>query len=208
MKKFLLIIISGLFIFTAAQAEIYYGATNIKQAELGDVTVHGAANMQNVRAQSLLVLGSLDFKNLDVFKTAEVIGNLKSSGEGRFGILKVTGETSLRNSIMNSLQVIGPLNAAYITVKGNTIVVGSLTAGSSQFDNITVTANKISLNDVKVTNIYIKKSPNEKEQIVDLAGSTLVGGNITFEEGDGIVIARPGVSIIGEVKGGRLTKNK
>jgi len=207
MKKILLIIVSIFLICAVAQAEIFYGATTIKKAELGDVTIHGAANLQNVHAQSLLVLGSLNFKNLDVFRDAEVIGDIRGGQNGKFGKLKVTGVVNLTEAIIGALQVIGPLYMDDVTVQGNTIVIGTLVAGNSQFENMTITANQVRLNNVKVGNIYLKKEQlKSKTQQLELEGPSIVGGSITFEAGDGIVVVHKGVSIIGEVKGATIVQ--
>ena len=94
---------------------------------------------------------------------------------------------------------------ADLQVSGAAIIIGPLTAEKSTFQNLIITADKIILEDSKIKDIVVKKN-EDKKQVLDLKGKTIVAGNITFESGKGVVKQGPEVKIQGEIKGATVEK--
>ncbi len=205
MKKQLFTFVSALCIATLASATTYMGPTDLSKQNLDDVVIHGPADLQQVKAKSLSVMGPLHFKDLQVEQNAEIIGPVNNSETGKFNQIKVTGPLQVKQVTANSLQVIGPVQADNLAVSGDTVLLGPLTAQRSKFQNITVTAEKVNLTDVVANNIFIKKVDG-KQPTLTLAGNTVINGSIQFESKDGIVVKGSKVEIKGQIIGGELKK--
>jgi hypothetical protein len=114
-----------------------------------------------------------------------------------------------KNIVCSKLEVTGPVDVTDLQVSGDTTIIGPLKAGKSTFQNLTVTADKIVLEDVKIKDILVKKNQEEKQekkQVLELKGETIVGGNIIFESGKGVVEQGSEVKIQGEIKGATVEK--
>src|SRR5262249_40203523 len=139
MKKLALITFSAILATVGAYATSYMGPTNLSKETLKEVIIHGPAQLQQIKADSLQVMGPLEFKDLQVAGNTTVIGAVSNSQSGKFNELKITGPFKVKQVEANTLQVIGQVDVDGIAVKGETVVFGPLAARNSKFQNITIT---------------------------------------------------------------------
>lgn len=207
MKK-LVFFLTGLLTSTMLLAVSYTGPTSLEKQNLTDVVIHGPAQLKQVKAESLSVMGPLEFKELEVKKSLNVIGPVTKSEEAILGEAKITGQFNVKKVSLEALQVIGHVDLDGVKVKGETVILGPLTAKNSQFNNITITSEKIQLTNVTVNNIYVKQIKDNKQQpTLILSGKTVVTGGIEFEGKNGIVIVQgKEVEMKGQVNGGEVVK--
>lgn len=213
MRKLIISFAAALLAFSAVQAapaastaQTFYGPTALKNSSVGSLTIYGPTQLEGVRAENISIMGPLQFKNLEVIKNLEVVGPVKEGAKGRFANVKVTGPLQAEQLTAESLQVIGPVELKEVIIKGDSIIYGPLTASKSRFQNLTITAKDIELDDVTVGNIFIKKD-REVNQTLTLDGDTTVNGQIVFESGKGrILLKSKSVVLKGEVRGAILEK--
>lgn len=208
MKKWFSVLCISLMTCVSVFATTYNGPTNLSNQTLKDVVIHGPAQLTQVKADSLSVMGPLQFSDLQVSQDATVIGAVNNSQKGKFTALKITGPFNAKNIITDSLQVIGPVNVNGIIVSGDTVILGPLNAQNSRFNNITVTAERVNLVNVEVNNIYVKKTGTDVKPTVILSGKTNVVGSIQFESKNGVVSIKGKSTVKGQVEGGETLEPK
>lgn len=230
MKKFLLVISFTMLLLHNAQGENYMGDQTLKGETLKDANFLGNANLTDVEATTLSVLGSLTFHNLTVDNDANVAGSVIKSKNGTFHNLSVIGKFEATNVTCKNLEVAGPVTATNIicktlevagpatlvglTVDGPVSIVGSLSLKSSKdpkthqnkIKDLNITGEKISIENTDIEgNIEVHKARNwlgrAKKQVLQLKGKTIVKGTITFESGKGQVEQGPDVKIKGKITG-------
>ncbi len=204
MKKFFMVLTAGILAAGVAQAQDYFGPTNLNNTNIGESKITGPANLRNVKADSLSVMGPTQFTHLTVTGATELTGPVNSSEQGTFGQLKVTGPLDVKQITANTLSVTGPVKIKESTITGDTEVVGPLSAEKSKFGDITVTADTVTLTDADVHNIIVKNDHGQKQTLYLKKAS--VSGNITFESGRGLVVKSKDSDIKGDVKGATLQK--
>lgn len=206
MKK-LGFIVSSMLAMTVAQAATYYGPTDLNKQTVDEIVVHGPATLNQVQTKRLSVMGPLEFKDLKVTEKADVVGPIKNGQLGQFTQLKVTGPVQIKQAEIGSLQTIGPVQVDNVIVKGETVIIGPLTANKSKFQNLTITADQINLTNVEIGNIYVKPASDNKPQVVYLKGKTTVTGSIQFEAKNGQVVTQGKNAVVqGQVVGGEVKK--
>lgn len=205
MKRLLMICACLGMAMSQVQAAVYYGPTELVKKQEGEITVHGPAVLDQVKADTLVIMGPLEFKEIAITDKAEIVGPIKAGTLGRFKTLKVTGPVHLKKIEADSLQVIGPAYLEEAIIKGDSVIMGPLVAQKVRFENVTITADNIQLADVTVGNIYVKKTVGSKAPVIVLKGKSTVKGSIQFEAKNGQVILQgKNATIQGKVFGGQI----
>lgn len=171
--------------------EIFGPVTNSDHGVFNSLIITGPFAAKNIACSKLEVTGPVNVTDFQVSGEATIIGSLKV-GKSTFQNLTVTGPSKVEKSTFQNLTITGPLKAEKSTIQ-----------------NLTITADKIVLEDVKIKDIIVKKNQEEKQekkQVLDLKGETIVEGNITFESGKGVVEQGSEVKIQGKIKGATLEK--
>lgn len=182
-ERFFMIRIFLLFLSLPLFGEVYQGPTSLHLRLYDALEIQGDATLKLVRAKSLQVNGSLQFHSLDVSGDAVVEGSFKGD-KGKFGSLKVTG----------------PATVSSLIVKQQADFDGPLEATHSQFQTLSVKADKIVLDEVILDNLTILKSSGP--QVLILKGASSISGDIVFESGNGkLEIQGSEVHIGGTVQG-------
>ena len=163
--------------------------------------IYSILMFQDIRAETYMGPTSLEEK---VLKDADFMGPTQLK-DVTAESLSVMGSLTGKNIICKMLDVMGPVEVMHLKVEGEASIMGPLTANQSKFENLSIVADEIILEDVEVNNISIKQEKTKK-QVLQLKGSTLVKGNITFESGKGIIEQDPGVKIQGKIKGAIVEK--
>ena len=200
-------LICGAFIVPLAQAQTFFGNKTIKNATLHNASFIGPTHLRKVTAESLSVMGPLEFHDLRVTGDAEIKGPVTNSESGTFGLLKITGPFIANDVACEQLDVEGPVNVSGLRVSDETNIVGPLEVRQSQFQGLNILADEISLEDVDVNDINVDwvKAKHER-QVLRLKGNTIVMGNIVFKSGKGIIKQGPNVKIRGEITGATVEK--
>lgn len=191
---------------------------------LEDASFVGSANLTDVTAKELSVLGKLEFHNLTVEQDADVAGPITNSEKGNFADLSVLGTVEAANIISKNLDVAGTITVAGLTVKGNANIVGSLTLKApkdpntfpNKLHNLDISAENISLENTVVEGDIVVRAPfknkafkwlgKDQKQVLSLLGKTTVKGNVTFENGEGMIKQGPEAKIEGKVTGATVEK--
>jgi hypothetical protein len=219
MKKYLILLACTTFLAQAVQAEDYIGEKTLKDKTLQDANFMGSAQLTNVKADSLSILGTLEFHNLTVTKGTSIAGPIKKSENGKFGSLSIVGEFEATNVTCEKLDAAGSVSLTGLTVSGNANIAGALTLKASKdpktvpnkLQNLNIAAEEISLEDTVVEGNIVVKKPSSwlggaKKQILRLLGKTTIKGAITFESGTGTIEQGPDAKIEGKVTGVNVEK--
>src|SRR5262245_45445802 len=91
MKKHLILFACAAFFGQVVQAQEYLGDQALKGDTLKDVNIMGSAQLTDIKADSLSILGTLEFHNLTVTKDTSIAGPVEKSAKGKFGVLNVVG---------------------------------------------------------------------------------------------------------------------
>lgn len=116
--------------------------------------------------------------------------------------LKVSGVASLTGNSLETLEVNGVATLHNVTVQNTTTINGMLTAQGCSFDTIEISTQEMVLSDCSVRSIMVRPTSSAKAQVVTLSGTT-VAESITFEQGNGMVVAAQGSVVQGSVIGGK-----
>lgn len=107
------------------------------------------------------------------------------------------------------LTVNGPVIISSSVVSGTSDINGPITATKSSFDDtLTVAANAVVLTDSNLSDIIVKGGDDGvvSPQTITIKGDSVIDGDITFNEKDGLVYVGPNVKITGKVIGGKVEK--
>lgn len=187
-----------------ALATTFNGQTELSAQTFKELEINGSARLSEIRANSLTVKGSLDFKRLNVTGDTKVLGAC-SGEESDFKNLAIQGTFWGAKIRIVNLQVDGEVAIEDFTLNGEVNIKGPLKAKNGSFNNIDAVNAPIALYNVTVNNINVKKDNTNNRNEVKLAGNTVVSGNITFESGEGIVFIRDKTAQLkGKVIGGKI----
>ena len=122
--------------------------------------------------------------------------------------LQVDGQLKAVNAQIEEMHVNGQATLDRCSISKKSAVCGSLIATLSQFaDTLSVSSEKVVFNSCTLNALHIARVANQQgAQIIELKGKTKVNGPITFEAGNGEVIADPGCEIVGNLIGGKVRK--
>lgn len=208
MTKFkMAVALTGFFAISVVSATTFNGVTELSVKSFKDLTVNGPATLTEIKANTLNIHGPLTFQKIDVSKSSDVSGPMRGK-EGAFANLKVTGPLEAERITCETLTVIGPATLKYFTVKGSTDIKGSFVSQNGNLQDVTYMSTG-TLTDTTVKNIIVKHNNantdvNQKD-ILELKGTTLVTGDVTFESGKGEIITEgKNISLSGKIKGGVL----
>lgn len=167
-------------------AEIFNGPTVLREKSFDELEINGPADLKHVRAKSLIVKGPLKFHRIEIDGKTSVTGPM-SGLEGKFEDVTVDGPFRAKRLKIGTLDVTGPTNLARFTFSGDAKIKGPLDAKHGHFQNLTAGSDEggssVSLYNITADDIHINKG--KKEEILTLAGKTVVSGKITFESGKG-----------------------
>src|SRR5436190_2202107 len=131
MKKYLVLLACTSFLGQAVQAEDYIGNQTLKGETLHDVSIMGSAQLTDIKADSLSILGALEFHNLTVAKETNVAGPIKKSEKGKFGSLNIVGIFEATDVTVEKLDAAGQVTVTGLTVAGDASIAGALTLKAS-----------------------------------------------------------------------------
>jgi len=207
-KYLAIFLLVNLLTINFVQAETFYGPADLSSKTYDNLTINGPADLKEIKTNSLNINGPLTFKGLEVKNNTSIKGPTKGKN-GTFADLSIAGPLEARKMICNALEVKGPVSLTDFEVKGNAAISGPVAAQKGVFQDLTVYAPEITLKDVMVKNIVVKKlDKHHKKPTIELQGKTIVSGNITFESGDGEVTQEKGSKIEGKIMGGTLSSNE
>ncbi len=119
----------------------------------------------------------------------------------------VNGPFNADKAHLNSLTVNGPVALTSSVINGTTDINGPVSASKSTFDDtLTVAANSIMLANTKTADIIVKGGGDGvvSPQTIIITGNSIIDGDISFNEKDGLVQVGPNVKITGKVIGGEV----
>lgn len=123
------------------------------------------------------------------------------------GNVIINGIANFNNRSFENLTVNGVANLKDVVVKHTAVINGVLKATNATFNLISISTTSLYLNNCKVNTIIVRQTDPRKEQILELI-DTHVGQSITFEQGNGKVIANKGTIIEGQIIGGVLVDSE
>lgn len=221
MKQFLTVLACTTLLTQSVQAESYIGEQTLKGKTLEEANFMGNANLTDVTANSLSVMGSTEFHTLTVPKDANFLGPVTKSEKGIFGSLAIVGEFEATDITCKKLDAAGAVTVTGLTVSGEANIAGSLTLkapkdpkmAQNKLKNLTIAADEISLEDTEVDGAIVVKKLSSwlggaKKQVLRLLGKTTVKGTITFESGAGTIEKGPDVKIEGKITGATIVEKK
>lgn len=214
---------------STAFADNFTGPTDLSSKDFKDLNINGNSNLNQISADSLTVKGPLNFSRIKIKGDTNVEG-ATSGEEADFNNLAVRGSFWATKVEIQNLKVDGEAALENFKVRGKVDINGPLKAKNGDFfKDINAAHTPIALYNVTVDNINVKNSSpgdvdynntsktgntsntntngntNNDDNVVKLAGNTVVNGNITFESGNGIVFIRDKtVQFKGKVIGGKI----
>lgn len=209
MKKLFVLLLCGIAITQEIRAEFsHLGPTTVSGETLQDASFTGPTTLTDVKAESINVIGPLEFHNLEVKGTASITGPISESQHGVFKTLEITGPFEATDVICDTFEAAGPMTVKNLTVKKEVMIGGPLKASQSHFPNLIIEADEIVLTDTNIEgDILIQQDKNKnKKQILRLLGKTNVKGSISFESGSGIIERDSNVKVQGVIKGATVIK--
>jgi hypothetical protein len=144
----------------------------------------------------------------EIFDTLQINGSVALNGTIILQRLQVNGGVAATNAQIGELLVNGLAVLSHCTVKDKCTVTGSLKGSFSTFEKaIALASDNSSFDTCTITSIQVLKSKDNVTQTIELKGKTVVMGHISFEAGDGQVIASKECPIKeAQVIGGKLIK--
>lgn len=135
-------------------------------------------------------------------------GFVKLDGTRVTDHLQVNGHLKAEDTQIEEMQINGQATLNRCLVKQKSAVCGELVATNSKFaDELSISSERVVFNSCALTSLHILRVEGYKGvQVVELRGKTRIGGSITFDNGNGEVIADLDTEITGEVIGGKIRK--
>lgn len=167
-------------------------ATCCLYAQPANQSAEGYLTYGNETLNSVQVNGFVTLNGTTILQQLQVNGSL-SANQAQIGAMIVNGQASLNNC----------------TVKNKSTVAGSISAMLSTFnDEITLDSNNSTFDACTIASIRVRKNKNNAiPPTIELKGKTKVSGMITFESGNGQVIASPDSQITSQqLTGGELKR--
>ena len=135
----------------------------------------------------------------------QAAGNVIFNGTTIEEGLTITGNLEAKDATLNSLNIVGAATLKNTTISGATQIVGGLQATDSNFkDKIQITSKTVTLNHSNTQDIEIKDDDAKSSPSVYLNDNSVVNGNITFVDGNGLV-KNNNSKINGKIIGGKLS---
>ncbi len=185
MRTLILVLIQVIFLAGVIKADTLHGPAEITDKVYGELVVYGPLDLHYVKSVNLNVYGSLEFDNLVIDKNLKVVGSVKGEDLKSYN-LDIIGSVKLTNAV----------------ITGKSVIIGQLKAKHSQFADMELTAEKITLENTNTKNLLIKNTGSGEKQTLILKGKNLIKGNIAFESNNGTVIVSKETLISGKVRGG------
>ncbi|MBS0647920.1 MAG: hypothetical protein JSS10_01690 [Verrucomicrobia bacterium] len=161
------------------------------------------AQSANQSAEGYLTYGN------EILNSVQVNGFVTLNGTTILQQLQVNGSLSAHQAQIGEMMVNGQASLNSCTVKNKSTVIGSLSAMLSTFNNeITLTSDHSAFDGCTIASIRVSKNKNSSiPPMIELKGKTKVTGLITFESGNGQVMASPDSQIsAAQIAGGTLQK--
>ena len=135
-------------------------------------------------------------------------GFVKLNGTKVTEHLQVNGRLKAEDAQIEEMQVNGQVTLDNCTVRQKSIVCGALVAISSKFaDELSISSERVVFNSCALSSLRILRVGGyQGVQVVELRGKTKINGPITFESGNGEIIADPDSEIMDTVIGGKIRK--
>lgn len=135
-------------------------------------------------------------------------GFVKLDGTRVTDHLQVNGCLKAENAQIEEMQINGQATLDRCLVKQKSIICGALVATNSKFtDELSVSSERVVFNSCTLASLHILRVGGyEGVQVVELRGKTTIDTLITFDSGNGEVIADPDTEITRGVIGGKIRK--
>lgn len=207
MKSNLSLALTTFLAITPLYATTFNGITELTSKTFEQLTINGPSTLTEIRADTLVAHGPLKFNQVNITKNTEVSGSMNGT-EGAFANLSVTGPLEAEKISCDTLTVVGPASLKYFTVRGNTDITGPFVSEHGNLQDLTFIASG-TLTNTNVKNITIKHNNAEMQQNkkdnLELNGTTIITGDITFTSGKGeVTVQSKDVTFSGKVNGGVL----
>jgi hypothetical protein len=126
----------------------------------------------------------------EVFNSLQINGFVTLTGTTILQRLQVNGNLSASNAQIGELHSNGQASLSHCQVKGKCTVTGSLKGFYTSFDQpIVLTSDNSVFDSCSITSIQVLKSKDNITQTVEIKGKTNIIGLISFESGNGQVLA-------------------
>lgn len=164
----------------------------LREEIVGDKTViHGFARLENDSYVSLRVNGAASFEKVKVKEHLDVNGAFKAE-DCSLGEVVVHGSIDLEDSKVSDLLQ----------------VYGYAEFHECKLEDVEITSSSAEFEDSKVSDILMKKNPqffgNSQQKVI--LEDTKVLGNVTFEQGEGLVVLKGSSVIKGKIIGGKINR--
>lgn len=169
-----------------------------------NMVMNGPTQMANQTiSQNIEVNGPFRVKGLTV--DGYVVVNGPVEGEKlKTEELKVKGPVSLRDSTVERMDIMGPLEADKLIVEDYIKVAGGVKISNSTVERLEARASRVEITDSNVNQLIIPATKDEQQTVV-LDGNTVIGDEISFESGKGVVLIK-GAKVKHEgVRGGKIS---
>lgn len=168
------------------------------------MVLNGPTQMSNQTiSQNIEVNGPFRVKGITV--DGYVVVNGPVEGEGlKTEELRVKGPVSVRDSAIERMDVMGPLEADKLTVEDYIKVDGGVKISSSTIERLEARSSRVEIKDSKINQLIIPATKDGQQTVV-LDGNTVIGDEISFESGKGVVVIK-GAKVKHEgVRGGKIS---
>lgn len=189
--KFRLYIVGVLLLALSACRDNDRSITGLTEEHGSKTIIHGSANLEHDSYISLIVHGSADLEDVKISKDLDVNGSLKAE-DCTFKEVVVHGAGSFEEC----------------KISGLIRVLGSADFDDCKLKKVEITSSSTEFEECKVSEILMKKNSSilNSSQKVTLK-DTVVSGDVTFEQGNGIVVLKDGAKVKGKVVGGKIVKD-
>ncbi|PCI73263.1 hypothetical protein COB28_04730 [Candidatus Dependentiae bacterium] len=181
----------------------------------------GATALEDITLEAIKVNGSFKGKNITIKKRANISGSCTCK-KSKIGTLNSSGSCKIKDSDIKELNVSGSLRAENSKVEGNctasgavefenmkvygkTTVSGACKIKSSTLQDFEYSGRKAEIKDTTLASIHVKKLSERGIQTLELKGKTVVQGDVTFDDVDGLLEMDHEADIQGDIiKAGRI----
>ena len=167
----------------------------------------GHTTVSNETMADLEVFGKLTLANLTVTKTVSVSGRCEGNGLV-CQTLSVQGLCCANDVKAETLSVRGKCEGEGYEISGNAAFRGAFDVKNSTFGSMTLALGKGRLSGCVVKGpVKISKpssNSDNKEEILHLAGKTVVEGDVVFESGTGTLMIDRDARVLGTVSGAKI----
>jgi hypothetical protein len=158
-------------------------------------------------AKNQVANGNLTYGQ-EIFDSLQINGSVALNGTMVLQRLQVNGTLAATNAQIGELQIKGQAALSHCVVKDKCTVTGSLKGSFSTFEKeITLTSDSSVFDSCSIVSIHVLKTKDHVTQTIEIKGKTNLTGLISFESGNGQVIACRECAIKeANVVGGKLIK--